>query len=365
MKKRNFGRMLACVLCIVVLLSCVACAGEEGEAVPSGMQIATVAGADFRLYVPTHWSTNTAYGVSGGFYRLVEQSTISMMKYEITEEMQSSLPAKTEENAMVKERAYWFYENELLPEITSMTTDGVTTQDQDCIDVIVDGVNARQFHVKARIGSTETHFIYVIGENNGAFYVLSYIVADSLYVMLVDDYLNILGAIRFAEPYVPEEDAKDVDESADAPEGMKLISNDDVSYRLYVPMDWKIDRTQEIFAAYVESDRSNVSVVPYMPTSEEVMNVMEYFEKNADMMRETPGAEFEMLNGEGVEIKLGGSPAMRYEYHYSVGGVQFRYLQIIAAYKGMFYNFTYTALPENYETHMDDVNAILAAFAFR
>ena len=366
MKRSIFGRIAALLLCAVVLLSCIACASEEGgESIPSGMQLATVAGSDFRFFVPTHWSANTAYGVSGGFYRLVEQSTVSMMKYPITEAMRDALPAPTEEDAMTEARAKWFYENEVLPVVSEMTTNGVVTQEIDCIAVLLDGVNARQYHITARIESTDMHFLYVIGEKNDAFYVLSYVVADSMYLMLVDDYLNILNSFRFAEPYVPKEDAKQLNTDAESPDGMKLASNDDVAYRLFVPATWTVNCAQEIFGAYVPSDFSNVSVVPYMPSSDKIMNVMEYFEENKRLMLKTPGADFEMLNGDGVEVKIGGSPAMRYEYLYSIGGVEYRYLQIIAAYDGMFYNFTYTALPENYGTHMDDVNAILAAFAFR
>ena len=81
MKKNRFCRLTALLLCTLMLLTCVACAAEEGgETSPEGMQNATVAGADFRLYVPTHWSANTAYGVSGGFYHLTQQSTVSLVK---------------------------------------------------------------------------------------------------------------------------------------------------------------------------------------------------------------------------------------------------------------------------------------------
>ena len=151
------------------------------------------------------------------------------------------------------------------------------------------------------------------------------------------------------------------------PDGFLLAENEGADYYFYYPETWLLDRCDAgMTSAYVsEVDFSNVSVVPYMPSSDKIMNVMEYFEENKRLMLKTPGADFEMLNGDGVEVKIGGSPAMRYEYLYSIGGVEYRYLQIIAAYDGMFYNFTYKALPENYGTHMDDVNAILAAFAFR
>ena len=54
-----------------------------------------------------------------------------------------------------------------------------------------------------------------------------------------------------------------------------------------------------------------------------------------------------------------------YEYEYTVGGVTYRYLQIIIGYKSMIYNLTYTALPQNFEANRADVEAIIAAFTFR
>ena len=37
----------------------------------------------------------------------------------------------------------------------------------------------------------------------------------------------------------------------------------------------------------------------------------------------------------------------------------------IEGYKGMIYNLTYTALPENFEANRADVNAIIDTFTFR
>ena len=369
MKKSIFGRIVALLLCAVVLLSCVACAGEEeGETIPSGMQLATAAGADFRLYVPTHWSANTAYGVSGGYYHLVQQSTVSMMKYPVAEISDTAeLPAPTEENAMLKERADWFYNAVLLPQINEMKSGEISEADQHGVEVLMDGVNAMQYHVKTTVDGESLHFLYVVAEKNDAFYVLTYIVTSELYVMLVEDYVNILNAVRFAEPYEPKENAKEIDADADAPDGMKLASNGDVSYVLYVPADWTIDRTQQIFAASAPSGRANVSVVPYMPSSAEPMSVMEYFEESRRLMEMTSSGSFGWVdeNNQGVEIKLGGSPAMCYEYYYRIGGVGYRYMQIIAAYKGMFYSFTYTAADDGYDAHLAEVEKILSVFEFR
>ena len=62
MKRMLKGSLI--LLCLVLLLACVSCMkGPESDAsVPEGMKLATCAGADYRLYVPTVWNTNTDYG---------------------------------------------------------------------------------------------------------------------------------------------------------------------------------------------------------------------------------------------------------------------------------------------------------------
>ncbi len=363
--KKKFFRGLIVLLCCCMLPILSACSdSSNGESAPSGMQLAVCQGADFRLYIPTHWSVNTGYGVSGGYYSLGRQSTVSVAKYEVTDEMESSLPSTDSDDA-VQARADWFYDQKLEPQTELLATGGVTTYSENQIAVLLDGVNARQYHVSATVDGEKIHFVYVVGERDRAFYVLSFLVTNDLYEALLDDYLNMLSAFRFATPYEAMGEEKQLEDAAGgAPDGMKIASNSDVAYLFYVPEDWQVNVREEIFAAYT-ADRSVVSIVPYMPGSGEAMNIPEYFEWNADQMRKTSPDGFELLNEDGELGMLGGSAAMRYEYLYTVGGVQYRYLQVITAYRGMFYNLTYAALPQNYQAHLDDVNAIIEAFSFR
>ena len=381
MKNRCFRCAILLLLCVAVLLSLVACVqGASGEAVPDGMQLATVEGADYRLYIPTHWSVNLSYGVSGGYYSLGTQSTISVESYPITEEMEKSLSdavaagenaenteVETGENETGEDapmsvwrlRADWFYENELKPLIASLATGGVSMVEINCVSVLLDGVNAQQYHASATLGESQLHFVQTVAERGGKFYVLSFTVADAAYVNLKEDYSSILLAFRFSEkPYVPAEPLKVIPEG-DAPEGMKLASNGDVAYAFYVPADWSVNVQEEIFAA-TAADGSAMSVIPYMPSSDEIMNVAEYFEWNCEAMRKTSPGGLEMISEK--EIKLDGVAAMRYEYRYTVGGVTYHYVQVITVWRGMFYNLTYTALPENFEANLADVQAIIDAF---
>ncbi len=380
MKNRRYLRFAAILLCVSVLLSLAACAqsGEEGEVAPAGMQFATAEGADYRLFIPTHWNVNLAYGISGGYYSLGTQSTISMESYPISADMEEKLAAAVaageretgEESetgdatpaSPAKLRADWFYENELKPLIASLASGGVEMVKINCVSVLLDGVNAQQYHASATVGESKLHFVQAVGERNGSFYVLSFTVEDALYQNLKEDYSSILEAFRFSDvPYVPAEPSKVIPEES-APEGMKLASNGDVSYAFYVPLNWTVRENEEIFAASAP-DGSSMSVIPYMPGSEEIMNVSEYFDWNkAAMLKASPNG-LEEISAE--ETAVDGLAAMRYEYLYTVGGVTYHYVQVITVWRGMFYNLTYTALPANFEANLTHVQSILDAFDFR
>lgn len=383
MKKGHGCRVALILLCAAMLFSLISCtqgAEEEGEKVPAGMQLATAEGAYYRLYLPTYWSANLAYGVSGGYYSLGTQSTISVKEYAISAEMEEQLAAavkKGEEEAAQETesetgeptkaapwrlRADWFYENELRPLIASLASGGVETVDINCVSVLLDGVNAQQYHASATVGANKLHFVQAVCEKGGKFYVLSFTSEDSIYPNLKDHYSSVMDAFRFSDtPYTPKEPLK-VIPSEKAPDGMKVASNGKVAYAFYVPDSWTVNEYEEIFAASAP-DGSSMSVIPYMPGNDEIMNVLEYFEWNKAAMLGAAPNGYKEISAE--EIKVDGSAAMRYEYLYTVGDVTYHYVQVITVWRGMFYNLTYTALPENFEANLEDVQKILDAFDFR
>ena len=80
-------------------------------------------------------------------------------------------------------------------------------------------------------------------------------------------------------------------------------------------------------------------------------------------MTSTSGGGYRRISE--AEITIGGGKALQYEYEYTVGGVTYRYLQVIVGYRSMIYNLTYTALPQNFEANRADVEAMIDAFTFR
>ncbi len=370
---KKMMRFAAVLLCAVLLISCVSCVKDRDESLPEGMKLATAAGADFRLYIPTSWNTNTAYGVSGGYYSMSTQSSVSVVKYPITEEMAAALDA-ADLGAYADSRLEWFWVTECLSAIEGQALSGsvgkgLTDAEGKAVDAkyiaaedLLNKVNARNFRTNAIVNGETLHVLQVVAEKDGAFYVFSFMAGSDLYTGLLSHVELMLDNFIFAEPYTPDAYVKELDENAEAPEGMKLASNDDVAYRFYVPADWTVTRDEQIFSAYVESDRANVSVVPYSPETDG-MSVAEFYTMCAEMMGSAAGEGFEELSHE--ETTLGGRNATAYRYNFTVGGTQYSYLQVIAVYRSMVYSVTYTARPEHFDSHMEDVEAILDAFAFR
>lgn len=348
-------RIAALLLCVTLLLGLTACVNRGEEDIPDGMQLATAKGADFRLYIPTTWNVNTAYGISGGYFNLSKQSTVSVVKYDIPEEIASI------EGAKERIDAYW--STHCKTALSAQSLSGSFTELALSTPAVLGDVNAYRYYCKGIVNGAELHFVQVVGERADAFYVFSFTVEVSRYDELIEHAEQMLAEFHFADPYEPESLAKPL-EGADAPAGMKLASNDDVAYRFYVPESWSIDQSQRIFAAYVEGDRSSVSVVPYMP--ETTMAPAEFFEMSRQMMIETSGEDGFEAFGEAQTVSMGGKNALSYCYRFRVGETDYYYKQVIVAHKSMIYSLTYTAPSmEAFDAHLADVDAIIAAFAFR
>ena len=333
---------------------------------------ATAPGNDFRLYVPTTWTPNTAYGVSGAYATLSHRSNVSMVKYPLTAEMSETIPQELKDASVASaERLNWFYQTECLPTIKQLTVNTSVEVAEEAPATMLDGNNAHRYHQKGQVDGTELHFVHVLTERvtvkgdttENAFYVFSFIVDSQLYDMLIPNVEAMLTAFVFADPYYPDDYVKTLGEGQ-APEGMKLASNDEVAYRFYVPTDWAINREERIFSAYVESDRTSVSVIPYMPDGSN-MSTEQLWELTKKSMEDTAGVGgFELLEHDPYRM-VGARPADTYRYFYTVDGVRYDYMQVILAYKDQLYSITYTARPEAYYEHIDEFEQILAHFAFR
>lgn len=378
---KQFVRLLCLLLCLAVLTGLVSCVklGEE-DGTPEGMQIASAAGADFLLYVPTTWVLNTGIGISGAYRDLSRQSTVSMVKYPLTDAWRTALDAlptetdggetdgaETEAAVAPSARLAWFFENECLRPVRENALDGKVTQDAETSGAdMLDGTDAWRWCYSALVGGTTYRYRQLVCEKRDAFYVFTFTATEEMYENYLSDVERILDAFRFTdEPYYPDEFAKTTDEGADAPDGMKPCFGDDVAYRFYVPTDWVIDPDSAIYAAFDPTDRSSVSVVPYSPTVEH-LSVAEYWQMTVEQLEKTLGADALSVDETKThKEQLGSREATVWEYTLTIGGVTYRYRQYVAAYRSMMYSLTYTSTAERFDLHTAEVDRMVAAFSFR
>lgn len=386
MKKRiRLAALALCLLMLAGLCSCVKIGSDpEDPEGPDGMQIASAAGADFLLFVPTTWVVNTAYGISGAYRDLSRQSTVSVVKYPIADAWRAELdslepaadtaaPDNTEGEtgqsgiSAINPRFAWFFEQECLRPLKATALDGKVTLDEaSCGADMLDKTDAGRWCYSALVSGTTYRYKQLITERNSAFYVFTFTATEEMYENYTADVESILNAFRFSdEPYYPKDYAKELDDGKDAPEGMKACFGADVAYRFYVPSDWEIDLDSAIYAAYVKDDHASVSVVPYMPTQEH-LSVSEYWDMIREQTEKLFGADAMQVDETKTHKEmLGSREATVWEYTLTIGGVTYRYRQYIAAYRSMMYSLTYTATEENFDRHTADVDRMVVAFAFR
>jgi hypothetical protein len=151
-------------------------------------------------------------------------------------------------------------------------------------------------------------------------------------------------------------------DEAEAPDGYKLISGDDVAYRFYVPTSWSENTGASRNSAYYStSDRSLVVVTFYAPDAGQT-SIGEFW-SYVENLYKTTYTEYAFV--ESAATTLGGVNAMSYTFTANIGGTSYKVMQVIAPHGNYFYMFTYTAEPGNFDLHIAEVNGMLGVFEFR
>ena len=362
--KLVFRCVAMCVLCLALLMtSLISCSAplDDDETPPEQMRCASIAGAPYRLYLPSDWNLTTDAGISGGYYSMNDAVTITAQLYD-------NADALTEEQ---------FINDVLLVHLTDVFGGVLAVTENDPIDTVlgttVGEVNyaraAKAIRYSGVIGHITTMGMAVVAPFDGQVLVLTYHAREDVYETYLSGMEAAVTNFRWlGKPYQPEDPVHTVDPDADAPAGMQLASNDDVAYRFYVPENWILDTKLPTSAAYCsESDRSNVSVTVYMPEVDQ-MTAEEYWALClADLNGESPEdaviRNMELLSD--TQGELGGRPAHTYVYRGEVAGKTYRFSQTIAAYRGMVYTLTYTAAEDVFDSHLDELEAMISAFVFR
>ena len=350
MKHPTITRLLCTLLALCLLCGAFVACSKEAE-VPDGYQYATCKGEYFLLFVPTQWTVNTESGVSGGCYSLMEGTAVSMTEVPFDK---PSVEGQADTTATLED----FY-NAHMAEISALK--GYASEKQ-FDNASLGGYKAKDITYSATVGEDVYRYRQVLTKVSGRFFLFTYSSKEDSFDGWLNTVDEILENVEFiAYPFEGSDDEKKIP-SVEPPEGMKLVTGNDVAYRFFAPESWVVGDAEAASLVYAsESDRSNVTVTSYAaPDGYSVANYWEDTEKYyKDALKDYT------LVGEPAESTMGGKRATVYEYTYSLGGVSYKCRQSICVFGYMIVVMTYTALPENYDAHMGEVEQMQEILTFR
>ena len=351
MKHFRILRYLCVLLALCLPGGCFVGCSQDSE-IPDGYQYATCRGEYFRLFIPTQWTVNTESGVSGGHYSPTEGIAVSMT--EVPFEKPASEDGAPDTTATLDD----FFAHHMAQ---LATMNGYAPEKE--LDSSLNGKRAKDITYAAKVGSENYRFRQVLSKVEGRFYLFTFSAVESSFDRWLDTVDGILENILFtAYPYEGTEDEKKIPALDDMPNGMKLVTGNDVAYRFFAPEYWVVGDAPSAALVYAsETDRSNVSVLGY--AAPDGYSVADYWGEQEAAYR--VNLHDFTLTSEPAESTMGGKRATVYEYTYSLGGVTYKCRQIICVYSSMIITMTYTALPENFDAHVDEVEMMRENLAFR
>ena len=336
-------KSIAIILAVLFCLCAVGCSGKE-EGAPEGMKSATVNGEPFNLYVPQNWTSNTTSGISSAYYTASNGLSVSARYYK------PSVPT-------TKEAYLDLCASALALEYAT----GKFALTSNKAAATLGGKDAAKITYEFDRGETRMVCTQITAEKDG------YLISLYLYCPKaeLEHRSETLEEIRAA--FVINDGFGVGDKGVTVivkgtPDGMKLASDEDIEYRLFVPASWVCNPYSGASEAhYPESGKPNVTVTSIVPDVS--MSVKEYFLKCEEQYKkELPEYSRE---AEPTERKVDGRPAYSYTYTTTVEGAEIKIMQTIFVYDSSFYTVTYTALADSFDRHLTDVEAILNAFRFR
>ena len=349
MKHPIITRLLCTLLALCLLCGGLVACSQDKE-VPEGYQYATCKGEYFLLFVPTQWTVNTESGVSGGCYSLMEGTAVSMAEVPFDK---PSVEGQEDTTATLDD----FFQAHMA-EIATLKDYKAEKQ----FDATLGSYKAKDITYSATVGGEVYRYRQVLTKVSGRFYLFTYSSKTDSFDQWLDTVDEILENVVFtAYPFEGSEDEKKIP-AVEAPEGMMLVTNNDVAYRFFAPTSWKMGDAEAASLVYFsDDDYSNVSVIGY--TAPDGYSVADYWEDTEKHYKDAFGNYG--LTSEPASSTMGGKRATVYEYTYTLGGLIYRCRQVVCVYGYMIVVMTYTALPQHYEAHLADVEQMQNALIFR
>lgn len=333
MLKKIIALALVAVMCIL------ATGCGNGDA-PKDMKKSSLEGEPFILYVPDAWVENYKSGISGAYY-ISNRTIMVSARYETVSDTSVTVDDYIESYATKLSSSVKDF---VMASLEAAVLGGNDARDMKYTMSREDGVSLTCRMVCVRHGEDMVS--------------LNFYCETELYEANVEQFKQIADVFTLTEKTVINDNVTD----KNTPEGMKIASSDNIEYRLYVPTSWICDSTSGRSEAYYpESSKPNVTVTSL--TGSGATTPEEYFAKlQIEYASKLSG--FELLDTSDKKT-VGGRDAVSYTYRAEYGGAEFRIMQTVLIYLNNAYSITYTALDEDFDEHLSDVEKIIDSFTFR
>ena len=141
-----------------------------------------------------------------------------------------------------------------------------------------------------------------------------------------------------------------------APAGWISASDEKADFRFYVPDEWTVDFSTAAAGAYYSSDDpSSVSVMAWELEYTDT-TIDEWWKLNVGDLS-LVFQNIELISDENTTVD--GIYAKSYTYTASISEFNYKIMQTVMITDATVYLFTYTSTPENFDSHLEDVDAML------
>lgn len=365
-------KKLALILILaLVITSIFACSGE-GDDVPEGLKIASVESeCGYKFYAPEGWTVISTPEIAAARVSNVNSTSISFTE------------------AMMPECTIAEYFEQSLSDFPESIASGmnILTRDKATSFGNADG-EAYKYIYTYKYAENDVSCMQILLTHGGRFYIFTYTSfgdpddESSYYRLYMDSVQLAIDNFRFTE--LGEVTSPVYDKDSD---GYNLVSDMEVcGYEIYLPDGYELLFNNGFVRAKI-SDGANISITKATETG---VGILDYLKsRRSDLCRlTTEFSDIEILlateyNSQSAGFKdwpfdvmpitdesltfgnLEKNKIISYEYSYSFGAQSYRVYQIMGVdgYNG--YVFTYTALADEYEIHIDEIKTILEKVNFK
>ena len=364
-------RFLALLLIIVMSASLLfGCTNKDDEA-PEGLQIGLENDAEgYVFYVPENWAIVNSGDVAAAKVSIVNNTSISFTEADMPE---CSIPEYFERSL-----------GEFTENIKS--TMKVTLRDSKCSFGNAKG-EAYKYIYTYKYENRDYVCMQILLTNNESFYIFTY----NSYGDPTDEestYRQYLDSVQLAIDNFKFTDKKDAEKPVYEKDGdgYNLVSDQALAgFALYLPDDYQVIYSSGFVKAKISENanivlsratQTGVGILDYLKMRRDELSAFttDFTDVSITLVKELdPNSEslkdwkFDVLPSADSEICFGNLDKNRiisYEYSYKFNGNSYHVYQIMGVDNQNGYVFTYTALENEFELHIDEIKTILAKVEF-